>query len=294
MIQVCWSIFRRANTGQLGLMLCLYFLLSCSLTFNNGSSSFYEYVVELVSLLSLFLLFNYYIVAPTMPSIVSQTQFDSPTFSSPLLDYDENEVKVSNVSLTVAEDLSCVQESLVVVDNASNSPSHSFLKSCAKTDASKLYAAAPPDWVLSKPSDWTVSSVKKRRKTAGKRRATSDVADDPASLRLAHKIRHDDLMELHDHFKKNRKDSTTGGGVSKNKIATHGLAPRGMSIPEKGKAYVIGGGIVVTEPLMESTLERHNRFKEEEERAKKKKEKKEVNQLKKDGKVTTLAPYMFS
>jgi uncharacterized membrane protein (DUF106 family) len=67
-----------------------------------------------------------------------------------------------------------------------------------------------------------------------------------------------------------------------------------MSIPEKGKAYVIGGGIVVTEPLMESTLERHNRFKEEEERAKKKKEEKEVNQLKKDGKVTTLAPYMFS
>ena len=57
---------------------------------------------------------------------------------------------------------------------------------------------------------------------------------------------------------------------------------------------MIGGDNEVKQPLMESTFERHNRFKEEQDEAKKKKEKKEVKKLKKDGKVRTLAPYMYS
>jgi hypothetical protein len=120
-----------------------------------------------------------------------------------------------------------------------------------------------------------------------------DVAEDPASLLLIKKLRHEDLMDLHDHFKKSRNNASTVG-LAKKKTTTHGLAPWGMSIPEQGNAYEIGGDNEVKEPLMESTLERHNRFTEEQEEAKKKKEKKEVKKLKKDGKVRTLTPYMYS
>ena len=102
-------------------------------------------------------------------------------------------------------------------------------------------------------------------------------------------------MELHDYFKKKYNVPTTIGVSTKIEITTHGLAPHGMSIPDKGNAYVIGGdNAPVKEPLMESNLEEYNQFKQEEEAAKKKDEKKEVKKLKKDGKVHTLAPYMFS
>ena len=226
-----------------------------------------------------------------MASIVSQTQLDSPV-SSPLEDSGENHLKVSDVNLTVSEDRSRIEETLA--DNASFSRTHPLRTTCAKGVAKNLYAAQTPGWLISKPSDWTVASAKKRRKVVGKGKARMNVADDPASVLLIKKLRHDDLMELHDHFKTKTKDVATVV-LSKIKITTHGLAPLGMSIPAEGNAYVTGGGINTDkEPLMESNLERYNRFKEEEEVTKKKKEKKEVKKLKNDGKVRTLAPYMYS
>jgi hypothetical protein len=83
--------------------------------------------------------------------------------------------------------------------------------------------------------------------------------------------------------------------LAKKKITTHhGLAPFGMSIPELGNAYVTGSAAAVKEPLVKSNLEMYNRFQVKEDGAKKKKQKKEVKKLKKDSKIRTLAPYMFS
>ena len=235
-----------------------------------------------------------------MPNIVSQTQVDSPTFSSPFEEYVENEAKILDDSLTVpevslnlAEDRSSFAE--MPVDKGSSPRSYPLWTGHAKKDTKKLYVAETPEWVLSKPSDWIASSAKKKRKIGGKGCAQIGVADDPASILLAKKLRHEYLMELHDFFKKGRKDaSTVLVTKTKNKSSTHGLAPRGLSIPAQGNAYVVGGSNAAKEPLIESTLERHNRFEEEEETARKKKEKKEVRNLKKDGKVCTLAPYMYS
>jgi hypothetical protein len=88
-------------------------------------------------------------------------------------------------------------------------------------------------------SDWTISSAKKRRKTIDKRCAPMDVADPASLVLLAKRLHHQELMELHDHFKKKQKDAKHVVSA-KNTTTTHGLAPWGMSIPEKGNAYVIG------------------------------------------------------
>jgi hypothetical protein len=69
-----------------------------------------------------------------------------------------------------------------------------------------------------------------------------------------------------------------------------GLAPRGMSIPRKGMAYVVRVDNMVKEPTVkESNEEMYNCVKHEEEEDKKKKDKKEGKKLKKEGKVCTLA-----
>jgi hypothetical protein len=68
-----------------------------------------------------------------------------------------------------------------------------------------------------------------------------------------------------------------------------------MSIPQKGKAYVVRvDNMLIKEPVKESNQEMYNHLKHEEEGDKKKKDKKEVKKLKKEGRVSTLAPYMYS
>jgi hypothetical protein len=82
--------------------------------------------------------------------------------------------------------------------------------------------------------------------------------------------------------------------TTKKKRTSHGLAPRGMKIPKKGEAYLVGGGSVVKEVVKESNLEKFNRIGEEQREKKKRKDMKLVKKLKKDGKVSTLAPYMYT
>ena len=77
-------------------------------------------------------------------------------------------------------------------------------------------------------------------------------------------------------------------------LHTHGLAPRGMKIPAKGDAYIIGINARQKQPLKESNLEKFIRIKEEKEIKKRKNDKKVVKKLKKEGKVSTLLPFMYS
>ena len=239
-----------------------------------------------------------------MPTIVSQTQLDSPVIGSPEL-YADNLMEVTDVCPTVPEDRSGIEDTSsntvctsgieeTLVNHASIPRSYPlWSSSIARKDAQNLYARAS-DLVISKPSDWIVSSEKKKRKVVDKGCARKDVAD-PATILLVKKLRHDDLMELHNYFKKKQKVATTLGVSTKIRITTHGLAPPGMTIPDEGNAYVIGGdNATVKEALKESNLEMYNRFEQEDEAAKKKAEKKEVKKLKKEGKVHTLAPYMYS
>ena len=131
------------------------------------------------------------------------------------------------MSLSVSGDVPCIKET--VVDNMSIARTYPlWASSSANKDRNNNCVAEPPDWVLSKPSDWTVSSLKKSRKSVSKRCAAMDAADDPASLLLIKKLRHEDLMDLHDHFKKSHKIASTAVLATK-KTPTHGLAPRGMS-----------------------------------------------------------------
>jgi len=240
-----------------------------------------------------------------MPTIVTQTQLDSPV-SCDSEEHDGKYLKVRDDSHTVTEDLTIIKDS--VVDKASIPRTFplwtSFIKKRSEMSFAAECALAVPNSKRSSvnlASDSTASSLKKRRSIFVEPRAPT-VSVDPADLRLAQKIHHDELMQLHEHFKKKQKDAKPEVSAKdvkpvvlvKNQISTHGLAPMGMSIPEKGEAYVIRVNDTVKEPLVESHLEMYNRFKEEEEGAKKKKEKKEVKKLKKDGKVRTLAPYMFS
>jgi hypothetical protein len=83
--------------------------------------------------------------------------------------------------------------------------------------------------------------------------------------------------------------------VSKHtKKGSHGLAPRGMTVPVKGKAFVVGGLGIGHQPLRESNQEKYNRIKEEREAKKSRKDKRATTKLKKEGKLRTLAPFMLS
>ena len=81
--------------------------------------------------------------------------------------------------------------------------------------------------------------------------------------------------------------------VPTKKRAGHGLAPNGMNVPKKGEAYLVGRIKGVKETLKESNLEKYRRIGEERDERKRKEDKKTVKRLKKEGKVCTLAPYMY-
>jgi hypothetical protein len=82
------------------------------------------------------------------------------------------------------------------------------------------------------------------------------------------------------------------------KKGTHGLAPSGMSIPPTGCAYRFGGGIggvaSSKQPLKESNQEKYTRIKAEQDHKSYKKNKRAVKKLKREGKVSTLASFMYS
>jgi hypothetical protein len=77
------------------------------------------------------------------------------------------------------------------------------------------------------------------------------------------------------------------------KVGNHGLAPKGMSIPVKGKSFRVGGIGSSKTPVKESSHEKCVRIKSELEEKKKKKDKATVKKLKKEGKVGTLASFMY-
>jgi hypothetical protein len=78
------------------------------------------------------------------------------------------------------------------------------------------------------------------------------------------------------------------------KKRSHGLAPKGMCIPVRGDAFRVGGARTPKQPLKESSQEKYNRIKSEQEKKRLKKNQRDVKRLKKEGKVGTLAPFMFS
>ena len=90
----------------------------------------------------------------------------------------------------------------------------------------------------------------------------------------------------------NRKSVLTLTKVS-TRVAKHGLAPAGMAIPLRKKAFRVGGSDLSKCPLKESSQEKYHRIKAEQEERKKKQHNRAVNKLKKAGKVATLAPFMF-
>jgi hypothetical protein len=77
------------------------------------------------------------------------------------------------------------------------------------------------------------------------------------------------------------------------RAAKHGLAPTGMAVPLQKKAFRVGGNDRMKCPLKESNLEKYHRIKAEQEGRKKKQNIRAANKLKKSGKVSTLAPFMF-
>lgn len=75
---------------------------------------------------------------------------------------------------------------------------------------------------------------------------------------------------------------------------THGLAPSGMTIPRIGNAFRVGGVASSKKPLKESNQEKYKRIKAEQEDKVYKKNKRAVKKLKREGKVSTLALFMYS
>jgi hypothetical protein len=66
-----------------------------------------------------------------------------------------------------------------------------------------------------------------------------------------------------------------------------------MLVPRTGNAFRVGGGGSAKQPLKESNQERYLRIREEQEEKKKKTDKRAVKKLKKQGKVGTLAGFMY-
>jgi hypothetical protein len=81
--------------------------------------------------------------------------------------------------------------------------------------------------------------------------------------------------------------------TTREKPGIHGLAPTGMLVPRTGNAFRVGGGGSAKQPLKESNQERYLRIREEQEEKKKKTDKRAVKKLKKQGKVGTLAGFMY-
>ena len=77
------------------------------------------------------------------------------------------------------------------------------------------------------------------------------------------------------------------------RVAKHGLAPTGMSVPLKKKPLCVGGTDTTKCPLKESNYEKYHRIKAEQDDRKKKQNIRAAKKLKKSGKVATLAPFMI-
>ncbi len=77
------------------------------------------------------------------------------------------------------------------------------------------------------------------------------------------------------------------------RVAKHGLAPTGMSVPLKKKPFCVGGTDTTKCPLKESNYKKYHRIKAEEDDRKKKQNIRAAKKLKKSGKVATLAPFMI-
>jgi hypothetical protein len=304
-----------------------------ALTLKNRCVRFYKFFVEYV-LLSLFV-YLFILMQVTMPSIVSQTQLDSPRITAPShSEYNQSDIPADNP--VVLEDMPLLPDPLVAVEQiCDDKPSPapwSFLswKTSIKKPMSKpvpvasFFRNAKGSSVGKVSGCCTTASLKKRVKIVDTPCDCAGIPD-PASTILAKRLHHQYLMELHDRFKKNRMVGTVASfdnppamlgdksamldgespplaamldgespPLAKQQKMMHGLAPRGMSIPKKGMAYVMRVDHTVKEPVKESNQEMYNRFKHEEEGDKKKKDKKEVKKLKEEGKVCTLAPYMYS
>jgi hypothetical protein len=78
----------------------------------------------------------------------------------------------------------------------------------------------------------------------------------------------------------------------KAKKGTHGLSPKGMSLPHAG-AYRVGRAMP-KQPLKESNQEKFNRIKLEREKKNIRKNQISIKKLKREGKVSTLASFMYS
>ena len=99
--------------------------------------------------------------------------------------------------------------------------------------------------------------------------------------------------DKHDTATKNTAAVHSKAGI-RDKAGAHGLAPLGMIIPTRGNAFRFGGGSSVKEPLKESNLEMYNRIQAEKEVKAGRKNRTAVKKLKKEGKVSTLASFMYS
>jgi hypothetical protein len=227
-----------------------------------------------------------------MPSIISGTEVDSPVIDVAVC-HDDKYPKVCDDGCTLLADPSSGAVKERIVTEVFVPPFYPLWTRVAAKQAKKSPAANSETISASQLRDCTLSASRKRGSTIFDVPCGLSNVVDPANLLLAKKIHHDELMELHERLKKSQ-DVAKPARCAKKIITRHGLAPFGMSIPELGNAYVTAGAGAVKEPLVESNLELYNRFQVEEVEAKKKKGKKEVKKLKKDGKVRTLAPFMFS
>jgi hypothetical protein len=92
---------------------------------------------------------------------------------------------------------------------------------------------------------------------------------------------------------KGTEEDVSVAAATKRKNGTHGLSPWGMSVPAVGGAFRVGR-TSVKQPLKESNQEKFNRIKTEREVKASRKTQKTVKKLKKEGKVSTLASFMYS
>jgi hypothetical protein len=281
-----------------------------------------------------------------MPSIVSQTQVDSPPRNTAacISDHIPAEDLVDTTVTPLVQSIH--HDSVVAVEKMADEPPPSSPWAFLSWKTSGKKPKAKPVQVASyvrnaKGSSGgkasfsrTSASMKKRCKIVDTPSESAAVSD-PASIVLAKQLHHQYLMELHESLKKNRMVASVASVHDPSSLMSvhpvlsdaasiahfddpspllfdtvvsnaneekrthglarmHGLAPAGMPIPEKGMAYIVRADNVAKEPVKESNQEMYNRFKHEEVEDQKKKDQKAVKKLKKDGKVRTLAPFMYS
>jgi hypothetical protein len=216
-----------------------------------------------------------------MPSIVSQTQSDSPVriilqhhSDDDRMIPDDNLIGIKNPSSSIVHS---VNELTIPADNLTQldvlegieySPSSVPTSAVLPFLTWKTTAKNPKSLNVSRPSRYykrssqnksSSSSSKKVRKFISANAGSVD--NDPASALLAKRLHHEELMQLHAHFKKKSIPDKLLP-LSKQTYLTHGLAPFGKTIPKEGQAYVVGSDCCAKQPLQESNLEMFNQFKE--------------------------------